>query len=240
MRRRHVPAGCPRYGLLLEEAGQPVGVLLTIYARVDHNGAAVTRCNLSSWYTAPQWGAYASLLLNAALKDRSVTYINISPAAHTQPIIEAQGFRSFCQGWFLHLPAVSRATTRRQVRSLSAGETQGWPETEMLEAHLALGCFCFAVGDEPFIFAPVSRLRGIVPSTHLLYCRSIESYRTHARQLGLALLKRGVPAVLMAIEHVVAGLEGRRINLRQNKYVFGPNPPRPGDLAYTELAVFAG
>ena len=240
MRQRRVPESYPRYGLMLESAGRPVGVLLTIYARVDDNGKAITRCNLSSWYTEPHLGLYAALLLNAALKDQGVTYINISPAPHTQPIIEAQGFRSFCQGSFLHLPASSRSVARMQVRPLKTGDVDAWPEREMLESHLALDCLCFAVEGEPFVFAPAWRFRGILPSTHLLYCRSIEVYRRHAHALGLALLKRGIFAVLVDTEHTIAGLAGRRINLRQNKYVFGPDTPRPGDLVYTELAVFGG
>ena len=240
MRRRSVPDSCPRYGLMLEDDGRPAGVLLTIYARVEVDGKALTRCNLSSWYTEPHLTAYAPLLLNAALKDRSVTYINISPAPHTQPIIEAQGFRSFCKGSFLHLPALSPHMARMQVRPLTTGDTNAWPERDMLEAHLALGCLCFAIDGEPFVLAPVRRIRGILPSTNLLYCRSIESYRTHAGALGMALLKRGVFAVLTNSERAIEGVAGRRINLRQNNYVFGPHTPRPGDLVYTELAVFGG
>ncbi len=240
MRRRRVPEPYPRYGLMLEQDGQPVGVLLTIYARFDRDGRATTRCNLSSWYTEPGMGAYAPLLIDAALKDRSVTYINISPARHTQPIIEAQGFRSFCQGSLFHVPALSRSSTRTQVRLLSTSETDRWPEHELLEAHLALGCLCFATEGQPFVFAPVWRLRGLLPCTYLLYCRSIDVYRIHARELGLALLRQGVVAVLVNTEGAFAGLPSRRINLRQNSYVFGPDEPRPGDLAYTELAVFGG
>ena len=238
MRRRRVPDSRPRYGLMLEDNGRPAGVLLTIYAHVDGGGKSVTRCNLSSWYTEPHLGAYASLLLNAALKDRSVTYTNISPAPHTQPIIETQGFRSFCQGSFLHLPSLSRAKVRKQVRPLTTSSAHALPERDMLEAHLALGCRCFAIGGEPFVFAPVRRLRGMLPSTYLLYCRSLDAYRANVGELGLALLKRGVLAVLINTEHAIAGLPGRRINLRQNQYVFGPETPRPGDLMYTELAVF--
>ena len=250
MRRRAVPEGCPRYGLLLDDSGEVLGVILTIYARVDVGGRIITRCNLSSWYTEPSCGPYASLLLNAALKVRDVTYVNISPAPHTQPIIEAQGFRSFCPGSFLHFPALaappilaaamSRPQVRGAVRPLTLMDAADLPEREMLEDHLALGCLCFRVDGNPFVFAPVWRIRRMLPSTYLLYCRSIETYRRSARELGFALLRRGALAVLMSTESDIPGLRGRQINLGQNKYVFGSDTPRAGDLLYTELAVFGG
>ena len=240
LRQRQVPDECPRYGLMLEEEGRPVGVLLTIYARVDSDGDTITRCNLSSWYTEPHLGAYAPLLLSAALKHRNVTYINISPAPHTQPIIEAQGFRSFCQGSYLHWPALSRATTLTRAKPLSREAAEAWRERDMLKAHLAWGCLGLVVAGELFVFAPPRRLKGMLPTSYLLYCRSMEAYRTHARALGLALLQRGILAVLINTEQAVAGLVGRRINLRQSAYVFGPDAPRAGDLVYTELALFGG
>ena len=38
---------------------------------------------------------------------RDVTYINISPAPPTWPVVEAQGFRRFSEGQFFAVPALS-------------------------------------------------------------------------------------------------------------------------------------
>src|SRR5438105_1514357 len=48
------PTGTPRYGYLLERSGVALGVILLLHSRIRADGAWVTRCNLSSWYVAPE------------------------------------------------------------------------------------------------------------------------------------------------------------------------------------------
>ena len=79
-------------------------------------GAAVPRCNLSSWYVEPSFRAYAPLLVSQALRHKHVTYLNVSPAPHTLPIIEAQGFRPL-----LRRRLRRRADAERAFRRRSAG-----------------------------------------------------------------------------------------------------------------------
>ena len=239
LRARRVPRTFPRYGLLLEEDDRPVGVLLMVFSEVD--GQA--RCNLSSWYVEPAFRPYAPLLLNAALSDRTVTYLNLTPAPHTQHIIEAQGFRSFCRGSILYLPGLRKQ--RERVRVVAFDERHaGVPEADLLAAHVALGSLCVVVeaddGPHPFVFAPPKRLRRLLPGTHLLYCRDLDTFGRFAGALGRWLLRRGSVVVLVTADQALPGLIGRRFNKAQNKYVFGPHPPRPGDLAYTEYAIFGG
>ena len=61
-----------------------------------------------------------TLLTKIAQRHKEVTYLNISPATWTWPIIEAQGFSSYCSGLFFSIPALSRAArgmTRRDRRA---------------------------------------------------------------------------------------------------------------------------
>src|SRR3954454_16603211 len=82
------PAGFPKYGYLLEDSGVPVGLILLIFSLMPGDGASRTRCNVSSWYVEPRYRAQASLLISQAVKHKSVTYVTISPAMHTRPIVE--------------------------------------------------------------------------------------------------------------------------------------------------------
>ena len=95
LREREALADYPRYGLLLETGGACVGVLLLIYARLGEGEGAGVRCNLSSWYVSPPYRAYAPLLVSRALRHDEVTYVNVSPARHTWPILQAQGYRRY-------------------------------------------------------------------------------------------------------------------------------------------------
>ena len=72
----------------------------------------VPRCNLSSWYVEPAFRTYAPLLVSQAMRHKDVTYMNVSAAPHTWPIIEAQGFARYSEGIFVCLPALQRTPDR--------------------------------------------------------------------------------------------------------------------------------
>ena len=93
--RRAPPYGLPKYGYLLETGGVPVGAILLICSTMPVGGTLAPRCNLSSWYVEPAFRAYAPLLVSHALRHKEVTYLNVSAAPHTWPIIEAQGFSRY-------------------------------------------------------------------------------------------------------------------------------------------------
>ncbi len=241
--QRPSPAGYPRYGRLLETERRVVGVLLTIYAEmVDAAGTTFVRCNLSSWCVEREFGGHAPLLLGAALRDKSVTYINVTPAPHTQPIIEAQGFRPFAVGSLLTIPILARRRERMRVRPFAVTDASRWWDGRLVADHAALGCLCLVAeaedGAHPFVFSSPRRLRRVLPATQLLYCRDISAYDRFAGTLGAALLQRGSAVTFVDGVDRLPGVPGRPVNTGQNKYVFGPHPPRPGDLAYTEFAVF--
>jgi hypothetical protein len=89
---RQVPNGYPRFGYLLDLDGAAVGVLLLLYTSRSDGGDVAIQCNLSSWYVEPAFRNYAPMLTKIAQRHNEVTYLNISPATWTWPIIEAQGF----------------------------------------------------------------------------------------------------------------------------------------------------
>lgn len=242
LRRRASPADYPRYGRLLESDGRLVGALLTIHAEMrDAAGLPFIRCNLSSWYVESAYAGHAPLLLGASLRDKAVTYTNFTPAPHTQPIIEAQGFRPFAAGTLATVPMLARRRERTRVRAFAPSDPSGH-DADLLADHAAFGCLCLVVeaqdGDHPFVFSPPRRMRGFVSATQLLYCRDISAYVRFAGALGAVLLRRGSALTLVDGIDRLPGVPGRLVNVGQQKYVFGSHPPRPGDLAYTEFAIF--
>jgi hypothetical protein len=112
---REVPQGYPRFGYMLDNEGAPAGVLLLLYSRRLSCGETSIHCNLSSWCVEPALRNYAPMLTKIAQRHREVTYFNISPAIWTWPIIEAQGFRRYCDGLFFSLPALSHAASGMTV-----------------------------------------------------------------------------------------------------------------------------
>lgn len=243
LRLRSCPQDHPRYGRLLVSGDRIVGVLLTIHARLcAATGESVLRRNLSSWYVESDFAAHAPLLLAATTRDKSVTSVNISPAPHTRRIIEAQGFRTFAQGSLATFPLLSTRGETATVRPFSPPDGTLWFDGPLITDHRAFGCLCLvaetADGAHPFVFTPRRCLSGLLPAAHLLYCRDLADFVRFARPLGAALARRGVASVIVTGPVGVPGVPGRRFNLAQGKYVVGPHPPRAGDLAYSELAIF--
>jgi len=245
---RDVPEGYPRFGYMLHNDGCPVGVLLLLYTSRRNGSATMIQCNLSSWYVEPAFRNYAPLLTKIAQRHKEVTYLNISPATWTWPIIEAQGFASYCSGLFFSIPALSGVTKGMTVE-IVAPETQaieGLPdaEVELLTRHACYGCLSLVCrrssgGAFPFILLPMRIRRGWIapPAMQLIYCRDVGEFVRFAGPIGRYLAWCGKPFVIIDSNGAIPGLIGTFRPGSMAKYFKGPQRPRLGDLAYTEYVV---
>jgi hypothetical protein len=244
---RHPKVGdYPRYGHLVESDGHIVGVLLQIYFRRGEGDRSAVYCNLSSWCLDPEFRGYAAMLNSVATARKDVTYLNVSPAPHTRPGIEALGFRRYCDGQFACLPALSRAPKagakvlgfapdRPEAALLSSYER------DILSGHAALGCRSLIVvaGGEahPFVFVKRKVFRRLIPCNQLIYCRHISDFIECAGPLGRYFLVRGGLICLVDANGPLPGLVGRYLADTGPKYFKGPAAPTLGDLSFTELTI---
>jgi hypothetical protein len=245
---REVPDGYPRFGYLLDNDGSPVGVLLLLYTSRSNGGETMIQCNLSSWYVEPAFRNYAPLLTKIAQRHKEVTYLNISPATWTWPIIEAQGFASYCSGLFFSIPALTGVIKGMTVETVSA-ETRAIEglsevEVELLTRHALFGCLSLACrtpsGAFPFVLLPMRIRRGWIapPAMQLIYCRDIAEYVACAGAIGRTLLRCGKLSVIIDSNGKVPGLIGIYSSARGRKYFKGPHAPRLADLTDTELVLY--
>jgi hypothetical protein len=239
------PASFPSYGYVLQAGDVAVGVLLLISALLDDEPSSSVRCNGSSWYVHPSFRPYAPLLVSRAIRDRSVTYVNISPSTETWPIIEAQGFRRFCNGVFAAIPLLSlrwqsgkitRIQWSREIDCrLSARELR------ILRDHANYGCIslCLTTDKEAFPFVFRRRwFKAPLPCAQLIYCRDQDDVARFTRPLGAYLALRGMAWVLMGANAPIPDLVGLYFNNKLPMYFIGTNRPRAGELSYTEAAMF--
>jgi hypothetical protein len=239
-----VPAGYPRYGYLLESDHIPVGVILMIFSAVPCGETVVVRCNVSSWCVQPAFRMYAPLLISRALRDKHVTYLNVTAAPHTLSILEAQGYRQYSSGRCIALPALSRGQAGSRVEIVCADTQPGdgleASDVTLLLTHTRYGCIsviCTLAGVRyPFIFAR-RRKYGVLSFAFLVFCRNMESFVQCAGPLGRSLAWRGIPLVIVDANGPMPGLIGLYRD-RNPKYFKGPHQPSLGDLAYTERAMF--
>ena len=246
LERRDAPEGYPRFGYMLGQDGAPVGVLLMIFSTWRTQGTTRTRCNISSWYVEETARAYASLLIAAAVRHKDVTYINVSPAVHTWPVIEAQGFTRYCEGQMLTIPALSAWVSNVRVREFDPrrdyADTLTAEERDVLVTHVEHGCLAYVVHEKrnahPFVFLKRRLLFGMLPTLQLIYCRNITEFQRFAGPLGRELMSRGQPTVLVDASEPLPGLVGKFMRNRGPKYFKGPERPRLGDLAFSESVLF--
>jgi hypothetical protein len=243
-----IPPGVPRYGYMLESEGAPVGCLLLIYSSRTFGGETVIRCNVSSWYVDPEFRNYAALFASMAQKRKDVTYFNVTPALHTWPILQAQGFETYCRGSFFSGPSLSGGGHGMKISAIKADTefVSGLPDSdfEMLKRHAEYGCISLVCHTNdamlPFIFIPLRKRRGFIPMPAVLlgYCNSIADYVRCAGAIGRHLLWRGKPVVIVDANEPIPGLKGFYREPGDRRYFKGPHRIELGDLADTELAIF--
>lgn len=243
LRTREAPQNYPRFGYLLESEGEVVGVILLIFKEMQERGERWLRANVSSWYVRPAYRSYAPLLTSAALRFKEATYLNISPAEVTWPILDAQGYRRFSQGQVACLPWLSFGAGTR-VRPMRHADI---PKLDTGEAEILADCakqgamvlVCETrTGLEPFAFVERDLKRVGAAAMQLAWCRDTTDFVRHAGPLGRYLLGRGRWLVLLDAEGPVPGLVGRFFRNRMPKYFRGPRRPRLNDLAQTEALLF--
>ncbi|MGJ4942089.1 acyl-CoA acyltransferase [Bradyrhizobium sp. HKCCYLS1011] len=239
------PQAYPAFGYCLDQGGTPVGVILLLYSEVLAGRETIVRCNVSSWYVEPAFRAFSSLLVRAATRDKSVTYFNITPAPHTWPQVEAQGFQVYCRGQIYAALTLSKPVPRASVQLFADGESAGLSdfETDVLQRHAGFGCLSLVVHDgvdrHPFVFQR-HLVKKVVPVYRLLYAREISDLVRFAGNIGRFLARRGGLLVRFDANAPVPRLAGWYSERRGRKYAKGPHPPRLGDLAFTEAALFDG
>ncbi len=242
--RREPPPSLPKYGYLLESESIVVGALLLICSTTLAENTTMTRCNLSSWYVDPRFRTYAPMLVAQALRHKDVTYLNVSPALHTQPIIEAQGFSRYCDGVFMAAPflnllggghaEVFGARQRPEVDFDPLDE-------ELLLQHAAYGCLSLWCATPEYAYPFVFRRRmveSVIPCAQLIYCRDVAEFVRFAGPIGRFLALRGKPFVMIDSNGTIPGLVGMFFRGKMPKYFQGLQRPRLGDLTNTEIAVF--
>jgi hypothetical protein len=240
------PADMPKYGYLIDSAGAPVGVILLISSVIHEGGRPTIRCNVSSWCVEPGFRIHAPLLISQATRKKDITYFNISPARHTQSIVETQGFSRYSDGQFVAFlfPGSRRRGPAQVVGCDVCPNAHFEPfERELLLAHAQYGCislWCItAERAYPFVFLP-RLVKRIVPCVQLIYCSDIEDLVQFSQPIGSYLALRGRPFVLIDSKGPIGGLAGKYLDGVAPKYFKGPTSPRVGDLAYTEAVMLPG
>lgn len=223
--------GVSRFGYGLEGEDGLVGALLTITSRRGENIIS----NVSSWYVQEAYRAHATLLNVMATRLKHVTYLNISPAEHTWPMLRASGWTQYNFGRSAAFTALG--LDGGKVREKIPADL---PERALLEDHRKLGCISVVCENNgivsPFVFKPRRLAHPPLPMLELIYCRDPCAFERCGAALGRYFLTRGCVGFILdgksasPVSRYVPGMEPR--------FYKGPRPPTLNDLAYTERVFF--
>jgi hypothetical protein len=237
--------GFSSIGVAMEIDRRVVGVVLQIFSRHEREGQTYVRCNVSSWCVDKEYRAYAISLHSVAVKDKDLTYLNVTAAPHTVPFIKALGFREITRGQMFLAPALG--LPQRGVRVVDYVE--GGPhasllseyEQRVLADHAAMGCASVIAlhGGRafPFVFRPHRILGGRLPSAHLIFCRDVDEFLRYSGPIGRFLLFRFGPFAIVNVNERLRGVVGYFSPDKQPRFFRGPVIPAIGDLAHTELTL---
>ncbi|MBK3405469.1 hypothetical protein H0176_03530 [Methylorubrum populi] len=251
-RSQPLPDDVPRYGYVLDRDGAIVGVLLALYRTVTDEAGTHLRCNLSSWYVLPEFRALGTLLDGFAMRDRRVTYTNVSPAPQTWQMHKARGFKPVCSGQMLVMPLLAGFGRGRRVRAADAETLRLLPEPEarLVADHIAYGCIGLVCSEGDRAWAVLFQRRAIrlrpgetrwprLPCLQLVYRSSALDLPAFLGAIGRHLiLRHAMPWFVLDAVGKLPGMAGRFFDGRAPKYARGPNPPATGDLTYTEAVLF--
>ena len=152
-----------------------------------------------------------------AQKRKDVTYFNVTPAHPTWPILEAQGFTTYCRGLLFSVPALSRGEQDMTVEVVAAakrGPSSDYrTESEKLRreaeygnlslvCHTAKGHFpsFSTLAEAPRVYSDACLAARLLPQ-----CFGLYSLRG---PIGRYLLRRGKPVVIVDANGPIAGLVG--------------------------------
>jgi hypothetical protein len=242
--RHPTPAGCPRFGYLMETQGRVVGAILLIFSAFTSTGSCQLRCNVTSWYVEPEYTSYAALFASRAFQRKDVTYVNISARPVARPIIKEQGFAQYSRGQFVAIPALHlRCDVPAKVISVDAVPDLGVDaaDRDLLKAHAEFGCtsvWCVtAERTYPFVFLP-RMFKRWMPGVQLIYCRDVRDVKRFARPIGRYLAARGLFLISIDANGPIPNMIGTYLAGKSPRFFKGPACPRIGDLAYTQAAMF--
>lgn len=232
-----------RFGLLLDSANGPVGVLLTLRSqRFRADGSGFEAVNLSSWYIAPQQRLKAAAMLRAALADQAALVTDLTAAESIYRMNTAAGLSAWSSGMVLAgaLPWLARRAARgASVRDFT-GPVAGLPgwEADLLGWHQRDGCLAAVLHLDdaavPLLFRPIRR-RG-VRFAQLIYASDRQLVLAHLPALMRFLVRKRLFFVAIDGQPEMCP-SGAYFRPGRRRFWRGPCDVARLDYAYSELVL---
>jgi len=219
----------PNLGFVLTVNDEVVGFLGTVFAYRRINGKSGMVCNLTSWCVLPEYRGWSIALLMAALRDRSISYTNLTAGPGLVSIFDRIGFQQLNTQRVLMPPLLHAGTLwargarivsdPEQVRALLDEE-----QRRIFNDHAPYECLQLALVDGPEIAYLVAKRRMArdLPVSELFYCSAPDLLMRHLERTKLAILWRQRTLALVADSGLFRSRAPRGMTRKQVVLVHSP------------------
>ncbi len=231
------------FGYLLEDEGQPVGFLGTLFSRREIGGREEKFCNLTTWIVAPDHRSEGLSLLSRVLNRAATTFTNFT-GVKVAPILRRFGFQTLDERARVLLPLPLAGSGEISLDPDRIAPHLDDHDRRILEDHrpFAFPHVLLRRGDEYtyLLVKTVRRKRLPLAEVHYLSHPAVFA-RLAPGLLGRLCLRLGVFGLLVG-EHYLAGqttrLPGATIPQRIPRLFRSVSVPRQAmDTLYSELQV---
>lgn len=231
------------FGYLLEDEGQPVGFLGTIFSRREIGGRDERFCNLTTWIVAPDYRSEGLSLLFRVLHHEETTFTNFT-GVKVAPILRRFGFQTLDERArvLLPLPVAGRGDILLDPDRIAARLDDH--DRRILEDHRPFAyphILLSRGGEDTYLIVKTVR-RKRLPLAEVHYLSHPAAFaRLAPALLGRLCLRLGVVGLLVG-EHYLGGcpvrLPGLSIPQRIPRLFRSASVPRQAmDTLYSELQV---
>lgn len=201
----------PDLGFVLDNDGEIVGFISTIYADREINGRTERFCNLSSWYVHPDHRAKSLSLLSTVHRQGDLVFTNLTARPAVQKISQAMRYQlldtyklfafPFAQLWTLFRPWPAVFTDPKQIEPLLTA-----PQRRILADHRHTDCRHLLLGQGPDACYLVwkRRVKQSVPFCELLFVSNPALLRRHFELVKWIVFCHG-RAPLLAVDERLLG-----------------------------------
>ncbi|MCB8836733.1 hypothetical protein [Aurantimonas sp. VKM B-3413] len=193
------PADMER-GWLVEDRGQVVGFMATIYSDRDVGGATRRFCDLSSWYLLADYrgDGTGDVLLRSGMARPEVTYHTMTARRATGRKIRALGFSILDQSRSLYRPREMRRPFASITEPGAIRDRLAPPDRRTFDLHRGFDIHQAIIGDNGVWLVWQRKLKGEAVAYHeILHCSDPGFLSAHAAEIADTIVSResGVLAV---------------------------------------------
>lgn len=231
-------------GMVLESGGRIVGFIGCICADREIAGRTYRFCNLSNWCVLPQFRKQSLDILFPLLRQKDVTYTDLSPTVGIETLFTKMRFVRLNQYKWFTVPLMHAAGILRRAHVISRNdlipEHLNATHLKIWRDHQGTACRHTVVidGMQQCYVVSRRRKRKSLVFSEILYTSDAAVMRAHFERLKLSILRRDHTLLLACDEHIYGAHPRGFLRYSRPEYFRSPSlNPANIDHLYSETAL---